>query len=105
MRPWVLAACLGVGAVLSSHPPEARAHSWYPFVCCSNSDCEAIPDGAVADTVTGYHVVYTSRRFGGIDEMIPHNLAKSSQDAQYHGCWRKKGIIPRSICFFAPFNA
>jgi hypothetical protein len=52
---------------------------------------------------TGYKVHYVSKRFGTIDEAIPMAMVKSSQDSNFHGCWRA-GKGPRTICFFAPLS-
>jgi hypothetical protein len=85
-------------------PAPASAHSWYPKACCSGHDCESIPMSAVSQTPQGYHVIYTSPRFGRIDEYIPMSSVQGSRDGEFHGCWRPKTLTPRNICFFAPAN-
>jgi hypothetical protein len=85
---------------------KAYAHSWYPQQCCSDQDCEPIPDEGVKQTAAGFHVKYVSPRFGAIDEVIPLADAKPSRDGNFHGCWRKSVdtyYAPKKwICFFAP---
>jgi hypothetical protein len=91
-----------LAAVLA--PKSTAAHSWYPQSCCSNQDCEAIPIDGIIDTGNGYHVIYLSPRFGPIDEFVPRDKARYSEDGGFHGCWRPNKISPRTICFFAPVN-
>jgi hypothetical protein len=83
---------------------SAEAHSWYPQTCCSGQDCEAIPIDGIVETSDGYRVTYLSPRFGAIDEYIPRNTVRLSEDGSFHGCWRKDKSSPRRICFFAPVN-
>lgn len=99
---WKLGLSLAAGLCLASG--NAQAHMWYPQSCCAGSDCEAIPIDGVMETATGYHVVYDSPRFGRIDETIPRDKARHSEDGSFHGCWRASTISPRTICFFAPVN-
>jgi hypothetical protein len=85
-------------------PKPAAAHLWYPQSCCSDQDCEAIPIDGIVDTGNGYHVIYLSPRFGPIDEYVPRDKARHSEDGSFHGCWRVNKVSPRTICFFAPVN-
>ena len=62
-------------------------HSWYPFECCSDQDCEATDD--VAAVPGGY-------RTHGL--FVPSSQVRPSRDAQYHWCHAGTRII----CFFAP---
>lgn len=103
MRELVLSiiTILSVGDILSG---PAEAHSWYPQSCCSDQDCEAIPIDGIVETNNGYRVTYLSPRFGAIDEYIPRNTVRLSEDGSFHGCWRKDKSSPRRICFFAPVN-
>lgn len=103
MRKLILSivTSLSVGYVAAA---SAEAHSWYPQSCCSNQDCEAIPIDGIVETNDGYHVTYLSPRFGAIDEYIPRNTVRLSEDGSFHGCWRKDKASPRRICFFAPVN-
>lgn len=83
----------------------AGAHSWYPVNCCSERDCEALPIDGIEETATGWHVRYLSERFGAVDEVIPRDRARHSQDGRFHGCWRLSPERPRTICFFVPSNS
>lgn len=100
--PYVIAA-----VVLAAFPVSkpAAAHSWYPQSCCSGYECEAIPIDGIVDTGNGYRVIYLPPRFGTIDEYIPRDKARHSEDGSFHACWRANKASPRAICFFAPVNA
>jgi hypothetical protein len=80
------------------------AHSWYPISCCSNQDCEMVPAEAIRADSKGYRVVYVSDTFGSIDELVPASQVRSSEDSNFHACWKKANVSPRIICFFAPLN-
>jgi hypothetical protein len=80
------------------------AHSWYPVSCCSDQDCEMVPAGAIRQESKGYRIEYVSSTFGPINEVVPASQARSSEDANFHACWRKANVSPRIICFFAPLN-
>jgi hypothetical protein len=97
----VVAAAVSAAFLIPEH---AAAHSWYPQSCCSGQDCEPIPIDGIVDTGNGYHVTYLSPRFGPIDEFVPRDKARHSEDGGFHGCWRVNKISPRTICFFAPVN-
>jgi hypothetical protein len=98
------AACaFGAALVLSSMAP-AQAHSWYPVSCCSNQDCEPVPNSGITELRGRYHVKYVSSRFGAIDHHVDSRTVLNSQDGQFHGCWRKSGGSVESICFFAPLS-
>jgi hypothetical protein len=79
---------------------KAHGHSWYPFECCSERDCSAIPPNNVVRVgPTGYQV-----RWGGGEndiEVIPHTKVRMSPDGQYHRC-ALPSSPSRSICFYAP---
>ncbi|MFH6783322.1 MULTISPECIES: hypothetical protein [Methylobacterium] len=62
-------------------------HSWYPYECCSDQDCEPISDAV--EVPGGY-------RTHGI--FVPLDKVRPSQDGRYHWCHRG-GIV---FCFFAP---
>jgi hypothetical protein len=78
----------------------ALAHSWYEPLCCSGRDCEPLPDGAVTQTTTGYHVVYTGQLGFKVDVTVPYDKAHPSRDAQFHGC----ASVDRFLCLYAPMG-
>lgn len=77
---WLLIAVLFVVWIVLQwliHP--ARAHDWYPAVCCSQKDCQPIPESRVRVTPEGYQVE-------GLEGTVPTLQANTSPDGQYHVC-------------------
>jgi hypothetical protein len=99
--PFVVVTAI-LAAIFVSKP--AASHEWYPQSCCSGYDCEPIPIDGIVDTGSGFRVHYLSPRFGAIDEYVPRDKVRHSEDGSFHGCWRANKISPRAICFFAPVN-
>lgn len=102
---WTLLGLFGV-MILLSILQEAKAHSWYPFACCSGTDCAEItewvplPDGGAVVT----------NKFGSFKlsrQWINEN-SQPSQDWHSHICvkcdqWGTQGCIkfvPRPKCMF-----
>jgi hypothetical protein len=98
-----LLSLLIIGGYIHFTSPS-RAHSWYPISCCSGQDCEMVPSDAINEIEKGYHVRYISGKFGAIDEIVPSSYVHSSQDLNFHACWRQNNIVPKIICFFAPLS-
>ena len=63
------------------------AHSWYPYECCSDHDCEPVQDAV--EVPGGY-------RIHGI--FVPLSKVRPSKDGNYHWCHRGDYVF----CFFAP---
>lgn len=86
----ILGLILGVSA--------ARAHSWYPWECCSTTDCEPIAEERIRITNEGYHLPN--------GELVLHGDTRPSKDGQYH--WCRKLTEPRPLirsgkaCLFVP---
>jgi hypothetical protein len=99
----VVTSSLVFGGYLNFGAPS-QAHSWYPTSCCSGQDCEMVPSGGIDEVSNGYRVRYVSDKFGTIDEVVPSSYVRSSQDVNFHACWRKSNVTPKIICFFAPLN-
>lgn len=66
------------------------AHSWYPPECCSDRDCEPVPDGSVSRVQGGY-------QFEG--QFIPDATVRTGQDLRFHACKSPSGTL---LCFFRP---
>lgn len=98
MRPiyFLFAAIIVVSMLLIAE--MARAHSWYDAACCSQKDCEPIPDTAVRIESGGYHVRYVGALGFHVDVIVPFNEAKPSRDEHYHGC----ATSDRFLCLYAP---
>jgi hypothetical protein len=99
----VLSATLAVALALLTAP--ARAHSWYPFECCSDRDCWPMGEGGrEPEPVAGP---------GGwrlaSGEVVAYREARPSPDGRFHVC-RRAGqadgalIAPvgRPACLFVP---
>ncbi|MGX7708293.1 hypothetical protein [Methylobacterium sp. Gmos1] len=63
------------------------AHSWYPFECCSDQDCEPISDAVEVPGGYQTHGIF-----------VPMAKVRPSQDGRYHWCHRGTYVF----CFFAP---
>lgn len=72
---------------------RALGHSWYPWECCSDQDCEPIT-GDVEETQSGY-VLPDGRTVSYRDPLI-----KVSADARFH--WCRNVTTGRLICLFVP---
>lgn len=79
---------------------EARAMGWYDSQCCSNRDCEQLPDTAVRIEAGGYHVIYTAKLGLKVNVIVPFNAAKPSRDQHYHGCANTINFL----CLYVPVN-
>ncbi len=63
------------------------AHSWYPFECCSDQDCEPVSDAVEVPGGYQTHGIF-----------VPMAKVRPSQDGRYHWCHRDGTVF----CFFAP---
>ncbi|WP_245501700.1 hypothetical protein [Mesorhizobium sp. M2A.F.Ca.ET.067.02.1.1] len=78
-------------------PTPALPLGWsYPFACCANYDCEAVPESSVIEGARGYEI----RKTG---ELIPMSdkRVKDSPDGQFHWC-AHRAADGRTICLFVP---
>lgn len=97
----------------------AQAHQapsgWeYPGSCCSSVDCEPIPMDGLVQEDDGWHVIYTSARFGSINVTINYGQEKDSGDGSFHICPVRDGFKvavrgcvndqKAKCCFFVPKN-
>lgn len=62
-------------ALLSS---QAVAHSWYPYECCSDKDCEMVAAKDIKRDDTSWVLPNGER--------IPFENARESPDAEFHWC-------------------
>ena len=100
-------AWLSLALALAAGAPETRAHSHYPWECCSSTDCWPMgPDSDAKEPdptmEPGGYVT-----FDGI--FVPHDETRPSPDGRFHICRRggaaTGGIIQpdqRPICMWAP---
>lgn len=71
----------------------AAPHGFYPVDCCSGTDCAPLAPERVKVTSAGY--VIDGRH------TVPHNQARFSPDAHYHGCF-PPSMQGKLHCFWAP---
>lgn len=82
---------------------EARAHSWYPWECCSERDCFPVEPNAVREVSGGWLLEDGT--------FVAYNEARPSPDGRFHVCRREdgKGALIRQkekpACFWAPVGA
>lgn len=83
---------------------KARAHDWYPQICCSGKDCAPIDAKYVTEGADGYHVnlpagAHPMLKTKGYDGVVPYTSVKDSQDGAFHICLSYEGL--NRYCFFA----
>lgn len=95
----VLIGLHGVAWPHDALPTAAKPQGWaYPFACCANFDCEAIPESSVIEGARGYEIRQTG-------ELIPMTdlRVKQSPDGQFHWCAHRAGLdAGKTICLFVP---
>lgn len=96
MRKFIVSASLA----FLSLSVAAFAHSWYEPICCSGKDCEALPEGAVTQVQSGYHVKYVAKLGLNVDVVVPWGQARPSQDNLFHGCANPV----KFLCLYVPMN-
>lgn len=88
-RPSLLMAVISL--ICLSPIQTVRAHSWYPYECCSDNDCDLVteavfnPDGSIL--VTTKH---------GTMLFPPKFPIKGSPDGKMHACFTKD----KPLCLF-----
>jgi len=81
-----------------AHAHDAPAGWKYPWACCSNMDCQEMPDKAITERPEGYVVNGTGEVVAYADKRV-----KDSPDGLYHWCAHKAGIdAGQTICLFVP---
>jgi hypothetical protein len=78
---------------------EVLAHSWYPWICCSDNDCAPVTsvimlEGGKLEVVTKHGIAVVNEDFE----------RKESQDSRMHACMRYDPSVEQMIliCFFVP---
>lgn len=69
----------------------AQAHSWYPWECCSDHDCQRVKCEDIAEVDGGF-------RYDGVTFM--RSAEKPSQDRYCHVCILGQGDARRGLCLF-----
>jgi hypothetical protein len=82
-------AAIAIILCLISAAGAAIAHSWYPYECCSDRDCQPVFDARRVDG--GWE---SGGRF------YPDAITRPSLDGNFHSCATKS----RSLCFFVPLG-
>ena len=99
-----------VFVISQAHAHQAISGWTYPTSCCSNNDCQQIPESAVEITSGGYIVTLSPGQHKQIKKKtwtftIPMNKARTPPDGYYHICLGGEILdaeTPRVICFYAP---
>lgn len=84
---------------------RARAHDWYPQICCSGRDCAPVDEKFISEKADGYHVnlpagSHPMLKKQGYSAIIPYTSAKDSPDGRPHICLAYEGTS--RFCFFMP---
>lgn len=90
---WIVLV-LAAAALLSAWLSPARAHSFYPYECCSDRDCwpmGATPDAREPDPVA---VSGGWRLFDGA--IVPYAVVRPSPDGRFHVC-RSGGALDGAL--------
>lgn len=104
LRAGLALVILGFALIVACQP--ARAHDWYPALCCSGRDCH--PTGEV-DGAREPAARFTPRGWVLHDgKVIPHDKVRQSPDGALHVC-RRGGDptgdvieVDGSPCVFVP---
>lgn len=94
------------GLALLTLVQSAAAHGWYPYECCSGTDCAPVEPSSVSETPTGYvvtakpgsHPMWGPERPAPLTVQIPYGRAKASPDGAWHLCINTQGEL---LCFYA----
>jgi hypothetical protein len=97
---------LSLALTLAPGGKAVRAHSWYPWECCSATDCAPIEPTTVRETPNGYivtvapggHPMWGADRPAPLTVQIPYGRAKASPDGKWHLCINAQGGL---LCFYA----
>lgn len=92
---WWLRQQLGIflGFVLAFFlSSSAKAHDWYPPVCCSGGDCGPVDGSRITRDGVDYVIDHRWR--------VQRSSTQPSPDGRFHGCWPDKDKPP--VCVFAP---
>lgn len=96
-------ALLAVAGLLRAVPAfshDAPTGWKYPFACCSNHDCRAVPTKQVSERPEGYVINATG-------EVVAHGdtRLRNSPDGEFHWCSVAGQNHSRTICLFVPPRA
>lgn len=100
--PSILTAVALAGAFAAG---PAGAHDapkgWkYPFACCSDYDCRAVPQMTVREAPEGYVIDTTGEVLAYGDKRV-----RNSPDGDFHWCSVAGRNDGRTICLFVPPRA
>jgi hypothetical protein len=75
-------------------------HHWYEEECCSDKDCEELPNEAVSAREHGYWVNYINYAGYAVTGLVPYAKVRPSHDEKYHAC----SIGYSIICLYVPMT-
>lgn len=87
----IVAAVICLAVSFAAYVQEAKAHSFYPWACCSDLDCAPI-DASRVKVVSGGYLV--DGKFH-----VPQAEVRPSPDGEYHACFPTPDNLK---CFWAP---
>jgi hypothetical protein len=98
---------LSLALMLAPGADPARAHTWYPYDCCSDRDCW--PMGLDADAKEPDPTIVPGGYRTHDGHFIAESATRSSKDGRYHVC-RSGGTLTgtviapsqRPACLFVP---
>ena len=99
-------AWLFLALALMAGAPDARAHSWYPYDCCSDRDCW--PMGVDSDAKEPDPTVVPGGYRTHDSVFVAQRDTRPSRDGRYHVCrygGSKTGSVistSKGICLFVP---
>lgn len=101
---------LSLVLALAAGAPDLRAHSWYPYDCCSDRDCWPMGQDSDAREPDPTVVPGGYRTHDG--HFIPQRDTRPSRDGRFHIC-RSGGALDgkpirpsqRLACLFVPHPA
>lgn len=97
-----------IAALMLTTTSYTSAHSWYPYECCSDNDCERVKVNTVKEKDGGFEViVYPGQHKMSKDWAepmvyhVPYKDARASEDQNYHVCLSPTKVL---LCLFVPIG-
>lgn len=97
-----------VAATVLLSTSNVSAHSWYPYECCSDNDCQKVAVNTVKEKDGGFEVII----YPGQHKMsknwtepmvyhVPYKDARASEDQDFHVCLNAAKVL---LCLFVPIG-
>jgi hypothetical protein len=94
----VILAAASLGLTVSPALSHQAKSGWtYPLECCSDRDCQEVPETAISMAPEGFVIGPTGETLGYSDPRL-----RDSPDGVYHWCSVGQAANTRTLCLFVP---